>query len=199
MIIEETMELVIDEYHEKSKALEDSGLLKNVTGKLSKGRRTNIEELYMDVAFADLVNNIGLETPELHFIIAGLYTMRTFDPDTWNHLKEAAKQNKITDEMLSTAIKTYEIKQLPHIEFPALLGTSLDDDWQTELPNWRKFLARIVLATTKYARPASPSASPDIIMPALKHMNDSSPELVYKPSSEVREDWELWCEQAKYL
>ena len=53
MIIEETMELVIDEYHEKSKALEDSGLLKNVTGKLSKGRRTNIEELYMDVAFAD--------------------------------------------------------------------------------------------------------------------------------------------------
>ena len=153
----------------------------------------------MDVAFADLVNNIGLETPELHFIIAGLYTMRTFDQDTWSHLEAAARQNKITEEMLSTAIKTYKIKQLPHIEFPVLLGTSLDDDWLTEKPNWRKFMARIVLATTKYARPASPSASPDIIMPALKHMNDSSPELVYKTSSEVREEWELWCEQAKYL
>lgn len=198
-MIEETMELVIDEYHKKSKSIEDAGLLKNVTGKLSEGRKTNIEELYMDVAFADLVNGIGLETPAIHFIIAGLYTIRTFDSDTWSHLKAAAEQNKITEEMLDTAIMTYQAKPLPHAEFHIFMGIFLDNERLEGTPKWRKFLAKTILATTKYARPASPSASPDIIMPALKHMNDTSPELVYKPSSEVREEWELWREQAKYL
>lgn len=62
-MIEETMELVIDEYHKKSKSIEDAGLLKNVTGKLSERRKTNIEELYMDVVFAR-VRNAG--TPLYH-------------------------------------------------------------------------------------------------------------------------------------
>ena len=184
-MLDKNVEITVDENLERSKALEEAGLLNNVTGKLSKGRKKKIEELYFSVAIAAVANNMDLETPILHFIIAGLYTMRTFDPDTWIQLeKEAKRQKEISDDALSIAILTYGLKRLPHGEFPLCLEITLEESYLKQRPNWRKFMAEAISATAKYVTPA-PDAPADIIMPALKHMNDHSPELFIIPAAEA--------------
>lgn len=115
-MLDKNVEITVDENLKRSKALEEAGLLDNVTGKLSKNRRKKIDELYLSVAVAALANDMDLETPMLHLIIAGLYTMRTFDPYTWSQLEAEVKQhqNEVTDDSLSIAILAYGLKRLPH-------------------------------------------------------------------------------------
>lgn len=184
-MLDNNVGITVDENLKRSKALEEAGLLDNVTGKLSKNRRKKIDELYLSVAVAALANDMDLETPILHFIIAGLYTMRTFDPYTWSQLEaEVKQQNEVTDDSLSIAILAYGLKQLPHGEFPLCLEITLEESCLKQMPNWRKFMAEVILETAKYVTPA-PDAPTDIIMPALKHMNDHSPELFIIPAAEA--------------
>ena len=184
-MLDKNVEITVDENLKRSKALEEAGLLNNVTGKLSKSRRAKIDRLYLSVAASTLANNMDLETPILHFIIAGLYTMRTFDPDTWCQLEaEVKQQNEVTDDSLGIAILAYGLKQLPHGEFPLCLGITLEESGLKQMPNWRKFMTEAILETAKHVTPA-PDAPADIIMPALKHMNDHSPELFFIPAAEA--------------
>lgn len=185
-MLDKNVEITVDENLKRSKALEEAGLLDNVTGKLSKNRRKKIDELYLSVAVAALANDMDLETPMLHLIIAGLYTMRTFDPYTWSQLEAEVKQhqNEVTDDSLSIAILAYGLKRLPHGEFPLCLEITLEESYLKQRPNWRKFMAEAISATAKYVTPA-PDAPADIIMPALKHMNDHSPELFIIPAAEA--------------
>lgn len=168
--------ITVDENLEKSKVLEDLGLLDNAIGELSEDQKRKMRKLYMATAMCSIKNRVFLTTPALHLMIAGLYTMRKFDSAIWDFLVEKAKKGEITLKNLKNAIMAYDINKLPHSEFPLCMQIAIEEEICLRTENSMKTFADTILYITKNIEPLS-NKDTDIVLPALKHMNDNSPEL----------------------
>lgn len=168
--------ITVDENLEKSKVLEDLGLLDNAIGELSEDQKRKMRKLYMATAMCSIKNRVFLTTPALHLMIAGLYTMRKFDSAIWDFLVEKAKKGEITLKNLKNAIMAYDINKLPHSEFPLCMQIAIEEEICLRTENSIKTFADTILYITKNIEPLS-NKDTDIVLPALKHMNDNSPEL----------------------
>lgn len=166
--------ITVDENLEKSKILEDLGLLDNVIGELSKDQKEKMDKLYMATAMCSIKNGVYLTTPVLHLVIAGLYTMRKFDSTIWDCL--VGEANEITLKKLKSAIMAYYTNELPHREFPLCMQITIEEEYCLRVENCMKIFADTILYITKNIEPLSDKDA-DIILPALKYMNDNSPEL----------------------
>lgn len=172
--------ITVDENLEKSKILEDLGLLDTVIGELSKDQKEKMDKLYMATAMCSIKNGVYLTTPVLHLVIAGLYTMRKFDSTIWDCLVEEAKKDEITLKKLKAAIMAYYTNELPHREFPLCMQITIEEEYCLRVENCMKIFADTILYITKNIEPLSDKDT-DIILPALKYMNDNSPELSLCP------------------
>lgn len=172
--------ITVDENLEKSKVLEDLGLLDNVTGELSEDQKRKMRKLYMATAMYSIKNRVFLTTTALHLIIAGLYTMRKFDSATWDCLVAAAKKGEITLKNLKNAIMAYDSNGLPHPEFPLCMQIAIEEEFCLRTENSMKTFADTIIYMTKNIEPLS-NKDTDMILTALQYMNDSSPELSLCP------------------
>lgn len=172
--------ITVDENLEKSKVLESIGLLDNATGELSEDQKEKMSKLYMATSMYCIKNRIYLTTPVLHLIIAGLYTMRKFDSATWDFLVEKARNDEITLKNLKNAVMVYNINKLPHREFPLCMQITIEEEICIQTENCMKAFADIILYITKNIEPLS-NKDTDMVLTALKYMNDSSPELSLCP------------------
>lgn len=172
--------ITVDENLEKSKVLEDLGLLDNVAGELSEDQKRKMSKLYMETFMYCIKNRVFLTTTALHLIIAGLYTMRKFDSATWDCLVAAAKKDEITLKNLKNAVMAYDINELPHPEFPLCMQIAIEEEICLRTENSMKIFADVILYITKNIEPLSDKDT-DIVLPALKYMNDNSPELSLCP------------------
>lgn len=172
--------ITVDENLEKSKVLEDLGLLDNVTGELSEDQKRKMRKLYMATAMYSIKNRVFLTTTALHLIIAGLYTMRKFDSSTWDFLVEKARKGEITLKNLKNAIMAYDSNGLPHSEFPLCMQIAIEEEICLRTENSMKIFADTILYMTKNIEPLS-NKDTDMVLTALQYMNDSSPELSLCP------------------
>lgn len=172
--------ITVDENLVKSKVLEDLGLLDNVIGELSTDQKEKMDKLYMTTAMCSIRNGVYLTTPVLHLVIAGLYTMRKFDSTIWDCLVEEAKKGEITLKKIKAAIMAYYSNELPHREFPLCMQITIEEEYCLRVENCMKIFADTILYITKNIEPLSDKDT-DIILPALKYMNDNSPELSLCP------------------
>lgn len=172
--------ITVDENLEKSKVLEDLGLLDNVTGELSEDQKRKMRKLYMATAMCSIKNRVFLTTPALHLMIAGLYTIRKFDSAIWDCLVEKAKKGEITLKNLKNAIMAYDSNGLPHPEFPLCMQIAIEEEICLRTENSMKTFADTILYITKNIEPLS-NKDTDMVLTALQYMNDSSPELSLCP------------------
>ena len=172
--------ITVDENLEKSKVLEDLGLLDNVAGELSEDQKRKMSKLYMETFMYCIKNRVFLTTTALHLIIAGLYTMRKFDSATWDFLVEKARKDEITLKNLKHAIMAYDSNGLPHPEFPLCMQIAIEEEICLRTENSMKTFADTILYITKNIEPLSNNDT-DMVLTALQYMNDSSPELSLCP------------------
>lgn len=172
--------ITVDENLEKSKILEDVGLLDNVTEELSEDQKRKMSKLYIATAMCSIKNRVYLTTPVLHLIIAGLYTMRKFDSAIWDFLVEEAKKGEITLKKIKAAIMAYDSNGLPHPEFPLCMQIAIEEEICLRTENSMKTFADTILYITKNIEPLS-NKDTDMVLTALQYMNDSSPELSLCP------------------
>ncbi|RGQ06489.1 hypothetical protein [Blautia obeum] len=172
--------ITVDENLEKSKVLEDLGLLDNAIGELSEDQKRKMRKLYMATAMCSIKNRVFLTTPALHLMIAGLYTMRKFDSAIWDFLVEKAKKGEITLKNLKNAVMAYDINELPHPEFPSCMQIAIEEEICLRTENSMKTFADTILYITKNIEPLS-NKDTDMVLTALQYMNDSSPELSLCP------------------
>lgn len=174
--------ITVDENLEKSKVLEDLGLLDNVTGELSEDQKRKMRKLYMATAMYSIKNRVFLTTTALHLMIAGLYTMRKFGSATWDFLVEKAKKGEITLKNLKNAIMAYDSNGLPHPEFPLCMQIAIEEEICLRTENSMRTFADTILYMTKNIEPLSnKDTDMNMILTALQYMNDSSPELSLCP------------------
>ena len=165
--------ITVDKNLEKSKVLEDLGLLDNVAGELSEDQKRKMRKLYMATAMCSIKNRVFLTTPALHLMIAGLYTIRKFDSSTWDFLVEKARNDEITLKNLKNAVMAYDSNGLPHPEFPLCMQIAIEEEICLRTENSMRAFADTILYMTKNIEPLS-NKDTDMILTALKYMNDSS-------------------------